>query len=250
MVKTVRIGHLTIGEGAPKRCVSFIGNNKAAIKTEIMLFKQKKQAIDMIEWRVDCLDKWQERTECEAIAQLIKAEIGETPVIFTCRTMREGGLAQVTAESYSELLNWAINSSFFDAIDIEQAWEEEMSGSLIQSAKSNGLVSLVSHHNFEETPSLEAMVTLLSKAEQLGGDIPKLAVMPQTKMDVLRLLEATLLLSGRSKGQPVITMSMGELGQVSRVIGSFSGSALTFGSLQQASAPGQIEVETLAQMMN
>ena len=74
--------------------------------------------------------------------------------------------------------------------------------------------------------------------------------MPQTKMDVLRLLEATLLLSERSKAQPVITMSMGELGQVSRVIGSFSGSALTFGSLQQASAPGQIEVETLAQMMN
>lgn len=125
-----------------------------------------------------------------------------------------------------------------------------MSSSLIQSAKSKGLVTLVSHHNFEETPSIAAMVILLSKAEQLGGDIPKLAVMPQTKMDVLRLLEVTLLLSERSKGQPVITMSMGELGQVSRVIGSFSGSALTFGSLQQASAPGQIEVETLAQMMN
>ena len=250
MVKTVVIGHITIGEGTPKRCVSFIGNDAAAIKAEIILFKQKQQVIDIVEWRIDCLDNWQEQTEREMIGKLITTELGETPVIFTCRTMREGGLAQVTAESYSELLNWAINSSFFDAIDIEQAWEEEMSGSLIENAKSKGLVTLVSHHNFQETPSIEAMVTLLSKAEQLGGDIPKLAVMPQTKMDVLRLLEATLLLAERSKGQPIITMSMGELGQVSRVIGSFSGSALTFGSLQQASAPGQIEVETLAQMMS
>ena len=40
-------------------------------------------------------------------------------------------------------------------------------------------------------------------------------------------------------------MSMGQLGMISRVTGQLFGSALTFGSAQQASAPGQLSVQVL-----
>ena len=45
--------------------------------------------------------------------------------------------------------------------------------------------------------------------------------------------------------EPIITMSMGKLGIVSRICGSVFGNAMTFGAAKQASAPGQIEVTKL-----
>jgi 3-dehydroquinate dehydratase-1 len=45
-------------------------------------------------------------------------------------------------------------------------------------------------------------------------------------------------------------MAMGDLGKVTRVSGEIIDSVFTFGSLDQASAPGQIPVEQLAQILD
>ena len=45
--------------------------------------------------------------------------------------------------------------------------------------------------------------------------------------------------------RPIITMSMGKLGLISRLCGEVFGSALTFGCAGQASAPGQIDAKEL-----
>ena len=45
--------------------------------------------------------------------------------------------------------------------------------------------------------------------------------------------------------QPIITMSMSGMGVISRFAGEIFGSALTFGAVKKASAPGQIDVEDL-----
>ena len=44
--------------------------------------------------------------------------------------------------------------------------------------------------------------------------------------------------------------SMGELGKVTRVRGGAFGSVMTFASKGKASAPGQIDAETLSKMLN
>lgn len=44
---------------------------------------------------------------------------------------------------------------------------------------------------------------------------------------------------------PVVTMSMGQLGLVSRLCGQQFGSAITFGLAGEASAPGQIDADSL-----
>ena len=72
--------------------------------------------------------------------------------------------------------------------------------------------------------------------ELLGADICKIAVMPQSASDVLELLAATEE-RARVSDAPLITMSMGKLGAVSRVCGELVGSCLTFGMLESASAP-------------
>ncbi|MBK4329426.1 type I 3-dehydroquinate dehydratase, partial [Enterobacter hormaechei] len=48
----------------------------------------------------------------------------------------------------------------------------------------------------------------------------------------------------------LITMSMGKSGGVSRVTGRLFGSAMTFGTVGQASAPGQIAIAKLREVMD
>ena len=83
--------------------------------------------------------------------------------------------------------------------------------------------------------------------QELGADIPKIAVMPRNRRDVLTLLEATEEMASIYADRPIITMSMSGIGSISRLCGEVFGSALTFGSAGQTSAPGQMEVEDLAE---
>lgn len=83
----------------------------------------------------------------------------------------------------------------------------------------------------------------------MGADIPKMAVMPQTKKDVLTLLSATEEMASDYADRPIITMSMAGLGSISRIACEAFGSCLTFGSGAQASAPGQIGAEKLHQAL-
>ena len=103
-----------------------------------------------------------------------------------------------------------------------------------------------SYHDFQKTPPVQEMVERLEKMKEQGAHIVKLAVMPQCRQDVINLMEASLKVQGEV---PVITMSMGEMGRISRVAGGLTGSAVTFGAVGEVSAPGQIECDRLHQML-
>ena len=74
--------------------------------------------------------------------------------------------------------------------------------------------------------------------------------MPNDKKDVLKLLAATEEMANEYADRPIITMSMAGTGVISRLCGEVFGSAVTFGSAKKASAPGQIDVEDLNQVLN
>jgi 3-dehydroquinate dehydratase (EC 4.2.1.10) len=104
---------------------------------------------------------------------------------------------------------------------------------------------IMSSHDFHNTPPAEEIVRRLRKMQQLGADIPKIALMPQNKTDVLTLLTATLEMHEHYADRPLITMSMAKTGVISRLAGEVFGSAATFGAVKKASAPGQISVSDL-----
>ena len=80
--------------------------------------------------------------------------------------------------------------------------------------------------------------------KSLGTDITKIAYMPVTAEDVLTLLRATnYAVTHLSK--PIISMSMGPLGLVTRISGETFGSCMTFGKTGTGSAPGQLEYHDL-----
>lgn len=93
----------------------------------------------------------------------------------------------------------------------------------------------------------------LRKMQELGADLPKIAVMPQNKRDVLTLLLATEEMTRKYADRPIITMSMAGTGVISRLCGEVFGSALTFGAAKKASAPGQMgvnELETVLRLLH
>jgi len=81
--------------------------------------------------------------------------------------------------------------------------------------------------------------------QDMGADIPKIAMMPRNTQDVITLLSATNRMFTEFADRPIVTMSMSGKGVISRLSGEVFGSAMTFGAVGQVSAPGQIPVEKL-----
>ena len=116
-------------------------------------------------------------------------------------------------------------------------------------AKEKGVTIVMSSHDFQKTPPYEELVQRLLGMKQRGADVVKLACMPQCAHDVLTLLQATEHVKTLYPDEPLITMSMGQMGVISRISGEVFGSAMTFGAAKNASAPGQLDIATLQQML-
>ena len=112
----------------------------------------------------------------------------------------------------------------------------------------HGVPVILSSHDFRKTPEPEELLLRLRTMERLGAGIAKLAVMPKSEKDVLALLAATRE-AADTVSCPVITMSMGAMGVISRVSGRLTGSCMTFGSAGRASAPGQLPAGTLSEIL-
>ena len=118
-------------------------------------------------------------------------------------------------------------------------------GEIANPAHAAGRAVVVSSHDHSGTPPREELIARLRRAQDLGADLPKLAVTPRSPADVLTLLSATEEMARRWADRPIITMSMAADGVVSRLCGEIYGSAMTFGAAGQTSAPGQLPVEEL-----
>ena len=131
-----------------------------------------------------------------------------------------------------------------DLIDVEAFFDTDRTESLMKRLKECGVYVAASNHHFDRTPSIEEMVKRMETMDRFGADILKLAVMPKSDGDLMSLLTATVMMKRRTE-KPVITMSMGKTGVLSRLCGEASGSAVTFAAGIKASAPGQIPAERM-----
>ena len=185
----------------------------------------------------------------QAMAYL-RDQLGDTPILFTLRTDSEGGMAGMETEEYIAMNLDVIETGLMDLIDVELSKGDDTMRTLVEAAHRAGMKIIASRHSTTSTPSKETIVSRLCQMQHLGADIAKYAVMPQNERDVLTLLDATLTMREEHKETPVITMSMGRQGIISRVCGSVFGSAITFGTAGKASAPGQLPADLLSSFIN
>ena len=157
---------------------------------------------------------------------------------------------EISVNDYAALNIAAAQSGYVDLIDVEAFTGDEVVKTIINAAHEAGVKVIASNHDFFKTPEKEEIIRRLRMMQDFGADIPKMAVMPTCKQDVLTLLSATLEMSEKYADRPIITMSMAGTGVVSRLTGETFGSALTFGAASKASAPGQVGVHELKQVLD
>ena len=248
MTAIVNVKNITFGAGKPLICVPLIGRTLAAIGEDARQLAEIQA--DVIEWRADHFESVDDVNAVKAALQQIRAILPQVPLLFTFRSKKEGGEHELSDDAYFNLNSEIARSGLVDLIDIELFNEEPRIRTLVAQAHSAGVKVIMSNHDFHKTPSKTEIIARLCRMQTLGADLPKIAVMPQSPHDVLVLLDATLTMKEEHATCPLITMSMGKTGVISRLAGEVFGSAMTFGAARQASAPGQIAVQSLREMLN
>ncbi|MEW9053869.1 MAG: type I 3-dehydroquinate dehydratase [Neobacillus sp.] len=248
MKKTISVKGVTIGEGVPKICVPMVGETVTQLKEEAAFLKTID--LDLVEWRVDFFEHVEEIIIVKEALREIRTILSDVPLIFTFRSAKEGGEKEITSSYYFELNQLIAETGLIDVVDIELFNDETEIQSLISKAHSNNVSVIISNHDFDQTPAKEEIIIRLRKAQELGGDIPKIAVMPRNPADVLTLLDATHTMNEQYADRPIVTMSMAGTGVISRLAGEVFGSAITFGAAKKASAPGQVSVTELRNVLS
>lgn len=241
-MRHVEVGGLVFGEGKMKICVPVCVKTLEEALQEIQEIKETPA--DLIEWRVDYFEE-----DILDAAQTIFKAADPLPVLCTFRTKAEGGEREIDPESYFNL-NWDLMERGAKMLDLELMLcgaYEMYAYQFIEALHDRGVVVVMSNHDFEKTPPAEELVQRFQAMRMFKADLPKIAVMPETQRDVMVLFSAMAQMN--EDGWPLIGISMGGIGRVSRIRGNAFGSAITFATKGKASAPGQIDAETVARLL-
>ena len=197
---------------------------------------------DLVEWRVDLYQPFirgggQDPGPAVAGLRHLIELLPEVPVLVTFRTTAEGGRTEIADQAYLDLVAALAGSGLADAVDVE--YRHPLAAPAIAAAHDHSTPVVASNHDFDATPGADEIMERLASMENMGADVAKIAVMPRSAADVVTLIDATSRRFGDA-GIPLITMSMGTLGAVTRVGGGVFGSAATFATVGESSAPGQL----------
>ena len=226
-----------------KICIPIMGQDEKEVLNQAEKVLQMQP--DLIEWRADYIEKL-DTDVIENITAKLKNIIGNVKLVFTFRTADEGGKQSISDEKYSEICCKAAENC--DYVDVEIMGHMKIAKNLIAEIKKSGAKVIGSNHHFDNTPSNGEIIDIMKKMEEQGADICKIAVMPEAKEDVERFMDVSSQLKD-ILNVPIITMSMGELGAVSRICTNITASSVSFAAGVDASAPGQVKADILRKLL-
>ena len=240
--KAIELDGKPIGNGRfPAICMPVVGRSRDKLLPEVAAVAANKP--DIIEWRADFFDGLADTAEVIAVAAQVRRAAAGIPLLFTRRSVREGGeRIALSEQQVIELYRAVCAGGHADIVDFEMGNEPDHVREVRELSRAHGVKLVLSFHDFSKTPSVEFLNERFAEAERLGADIAKVAVMPREMDDILVLLAATLQ-SSRKLGIPVVSMAMGGHGALTRVCGWAFGSAMTFAAGENRSAPGQMPIE-------
>ena len=249
--RPLTLKHRTLSaEHGPLVCTPLVGRDDAAVRHE--LDKVLATQPDLLEWRVDFFGAIGDTARVVALGQDIRARAGNVPIIFTRRSTREGGTPIALDDDQVAALYAAVaRSGSVDFVDVELSSEPRHWQAGVALARETGVRLIGSFHNFQATPPKAELVATFAAMAAGGADVAKVAVMPQHPRDVLTLLAATLE-ARETLELPLISMSMGGFGALSRLFGWMYGSTVSFAVGDKPSAPGQVpvaDVRTVAEIL-
>ncbi|MDD2643542.1 MAG: type I 3-dehydroquinate dehydratase [Methanobacteriaceae archaeon] len=212
-------------------------------KIAVPIFKKDKKSIieeaqyciqkgaDLIEFRIDGMDNPKPQIVREIIEEI------NFPTIATNRVKTEGGLFKGTEEQRVNILLETVDVAEF--VDIEL----QTNDNLIKQITETNVKTIISYHDFKKTPPLNELLNIVFKEKNLGN-IAKVALMPNDLEDTLTVLAIL------SHCEDTIAISMGDIGSYTRVISTKFNAPITFAVSSDVTAPGQIDIETMKQLLN
>lgn len=251
--KTLECRNITLSNKDTKVCVPITGSSMEEILSQAEAVKALKP--DIVEWRADYYktNEAVKSSELIKLLELIHKALENIPLLFTYRTESEGGEGQAEFERYADYCvsiakEAARNNVAFVDIELYGKKDEQEITELVTAIQNCGVKVIGSNHHFDKTPAEDKMFEIMSAMEEMGADVCKLAVMPRKKEDVDILIKVSEMADNKLS-VPIITISMGELGAVTRVCTRLTGSVLTFAAGVNSSAPGQPKCDMLKELL-
>ena len=268
-METLNIKNIVLQAGRPKVAVPLVSQLPQEIIAECE--HAAMLPCDLIEWRADSYLSG--LTDLEEVLQTkefyldflkilddLEYIAGDKPLIFTLRSVEQGGMLQLSQAQKAEIYQLVAQSGLAGLIDVElpvaaQSAEdicEESGLSLreqIDEIHAFGGKVICSYHEFDRMLSPEEILEKIQIMQAAGADVFKIAAMAVTKEDAENLLKTTAFLHQNGIG-PLVMMAMGEWGKTTRVAAGRYGSCITFSAGQEASAPGQVDAFTMLKWLN
>jgi len=193
---------------------------------------------DVLELRADLFDRPDVAGVVRALERL---RGGGRPIILTARAANEGGRAM--PEDLRRDV-YVAGIPLVDAIDVEIA-SAALASAVVPIARLAKCLVLRSAHDFATTPAAEALLELVDRAFAASADVAKLATHAASRADLGTLLDVTRAAAPR----PIVTLAMGPMGPLSRLVLPAAGSLLIYASVGAPTAPGQLPLSDLAPLV-
>ncbi|MFX0032968.1 MAG: type I 3-dehydroquinate dehydratase [Candidatus Hodarchaeota archaeon] len=237
-------------------CISIPIKNDNFIEIKTLVDKALTFNPAFIEFRFDYINKLEYLTE-KFVRQIKDLIENQAYCIFTLRHDSEGGRNKIEKSHRIEKLEVLIGSQP-DFLDIEMNSDLDTLRCIINLSYMKKVNLIFSYHNLEETPDYEIVKEIILRFEEtviknrmnefdiLGKSVYKLIFTAQNFEDNITPLKLCQDLSRNNK--KVISFCMDYLGILSRLMCVKLGSFLTYATLEEQTAPGQIYVKTMQEL--
>jgi 3-dehydroquinate dehydratase/shikimate dehydrogenase len=212
-----------------KLCVSIGG-------IQLKHFREKalQSEARLVELRLDTLPQLQE--EMGAVRSLVQSLSSQMDVIITVKSKNEKGFFEGSEANRVAVLKELV-SSCPKYIDIEL--ESPSAKEVTKICSEIGVKTIVSKHDFSQTPDLRRLTGYVEKAVDFGASVVKVVTYARSSEDNLTMLKLDSIFQGSTVG-----FCMGEIGVPSRILAPFFGSPFTYASFGKESlAPGQLSAK-------
>lgn len=184
---------------------------------------------DLFELRLDALF---------ARSEELRGTIGDlrAPLIITARHPQEGGLNQLSVQKRRTLLLRFLPHAAYVDIELRSA---DALAVIIDEARAKGARTIISFHDFIETPSRARLNEIARTARLLGAYCLKIATRTDTSAQLTRLLD---FFQQERPEMKIAAMGVGRLGRAARRELFRRGSILNYVHLGRTTIAGQPSV--------
>ena len=135
-MNTVKVRNLELGNGIPAICIPNVGKTKEDILSLTRTYLGMH--MDLMEWRMDWYEDVEDIAKVSELVKELRDVMGDTPLLCTFRTDKEGGVHPMSTEKYAELNKAVAATGNADIIDVEIFTGDDIVREMIDAIHASG----------------------------------------------------------------------------------------------------------------